>query len=88
MIGIGFGVLFAGYSTLVWSWSQLRGSNVSLVDLVWPGKYTGQTNPDSGSYTKPSSAPAPTKSTASSIGTPSTATPAQRRNTNQNHVAK
>lgn len=41
MIGVGFGVFFAGYSLLVYGWSQLRGRNASLVSLVWPGSYRG-----------------------------------------------
>lgn len=41
MIGVGFGVFFAGYSLLVYGWSQLRSKNASLVSIVWPGSYRG-----------------------------------------------
>ena len=36
MIGLGFGVFFAGYTLLAYGWSQLRGCNASFISLAWP----------------------------------------------------
>lgn len=41
MVGIGFGLFFAGYTLLSYGWSQLRGCNTGLIGVVWPGKYNG-----------------------------------------------
>lgn len=60
MIALGMGVFFAGYSVLVYGWSQLNGSNVSFVDLLWPGKWDGQLNKDSGNAATASGTKAPT----------------------------
>jgi hypothetical protein len=49
MVGIGLGVFFAGYSLLVYGWSQLQHCNASLVSIVWPGSYKG-CNPDPPAY--------------------------------------
>ncbi len=48
MTWIGLGVFWFGYSLVAYGWSQLQGSNVGLTALMWPGKYNGATNPDSG----------------------------------------
>jgi hypothetical protein len=87
MVGLGIGVFFSGYWLLAYGWSQIHGANASLIELGWPGSYKGP-NLDSGTAPSTSTPPATTKSTTSSIGTPSTSTAAQNRNTNQNHVAK
>ena len=55
MTPIGIGVLWLGYSVLVYGWSQLRGANVGLFTLMWPGKYEGKPNLDSGTPTRMSS---------------------------------
>ncbi len=53
MIGLGFGVFFAGYTLLAYGWSQVRSSNATLVQLVWPGSYKNIAPPD------PPAGPAP-----------------------------
>ena len=45
MIGLGFGVFFAGYTLLAYGFSQLRGCNAGFIDLVIPGRYS-TCNPD------------------------------------------
>lgn len=55
MVGLGFGVIVAGFSLAGYGWSQLRGCNASFVSLIWPGSYKG-CNPDSGTT---SATPAP-----------------------------
>lgn len=41
MVGVGFLVLFAGYSLLTYGWSQIQGSNTGLIGIVWPGAFNG-----------------------------------------------
>ena len=41
MVGVAFGVLFAGYTLFVYGLSQVRGCNAGLLDVLWPGRYTG-----------------------------------------------
>ncbi len=48
MVGLGFGVLFSGYVLLTYGWSQIRGSNATMVQLVWPGSFQNVAKPDSG----------------------------------------
>ena len=88
MVGLGIGVFFAGYTLLSYGWSQIHGANASLIELGWPGSYKGPSLDTGGTASPASTATATTKSTTPSIGTPSTSTAQQNRNTNQNHVAK
>lgn len=75
MTGLGFLVFFAGYSFVVYGWSQLRGSNVPLSALVWPGKFTGNLDADKGSPDSSSSStnttPAGAPATKQAGGSPS-----------------
>lgn len=53
MTWISMGVLWAGYTVLVFGWSQVRGCNAGLFSLVIPGKFTG-CNPDAPATSSPS----------------------------------
>lgn len=48
MPGVGSVVVLAGYVGVVLGWARIRGCNVGVRDIVWPGRYKG-CNPDSGS---------------------------------------
>ncbi len=79
MTPIGIGVLWLGYSVLVYGWSQLRGANVGLFTLMWPGKYNGKPAMDSGSPAGGSSAqaaPVPTHNAITGAG-PTITSPAE-----------
>lgn len=45
MPAIGMGLLWGGYSLLLWGYCQVRGYDISLTDLVVPGRYTGKWPP-------------------------------------------
>ena len=57
MIAVSGVIVFAGYQLVVYGWSQLQGQNAGFFDILWPGRYKGNT-PDKGSAT---SSPPPTK---------------------------
>ena len=46
MIAVSGALVFAGYQLLVYGWSQVNGANAGFFDILWPGRYTGNT-PDS-----------------------------------------
>lgn len=43
MIAVSGGLIFAGYQLLVYGWSQVQGSNAGFFDILWPGRYKGNT---------------------------------------------
>ena len=43
MVAVSGGLLFAGYQLLVYGWSQVNGANAGFFDILWPGRYTGNT---------------------------------------------
>jgi hypothetical protein len=47
MIAVSGGLVFIGYQLLVYGWSQVNGQNAGFFDILWPGRYKGNT-PDSG----------------------------------------
>jgi hypothetical protein len=89
MVGLGIGIFFSGYWLLAYGWSQIHGANASLIQLGWPGSYKGPsldvgTAPSTPAVLGSGSLP----TTPNAPGTPSTATPAQAKNSIQNHVGK
>ncbi len=68
MTPIGIGVLWLGYSVLAYGWSQLRGANVGLFTLMWPGKYDGKPNLDSGRSSASQAPPVPTHNAVAGSG--------------------
>ena len=50
MIAVSGALIFGGYTLAVYGWSQLQGQNAGFFDLLWPGRYKGNT-PDSGGAT-------------------------------------
>ena len=61
MIAISGVVVLAGYQLVAFGWSQLHGQNAGFFDILWPGRYKGNT-PDGGS-SKPGSSTSPTGTT-------------------------
>ena len=47
MVAVSGGLIFIGYQLLVYGWSQVQGSNAGFFDILWPGRYKGNT-PDGG----------------------------------------
>ena len=47
MLAVGALVALAGYTLVAYGWSQVRGCNAGLFDVVWPGRFHG-CNPDTG----------------------------------------
>ena len=43
MVAISGGLIFLGYQLLTYGWSQVQGSNAGFFDLLWPGRYKGNT---------------------------------------------
>jgi hypothetical protein len=41
MVALGFGVIWAGYSTAFWGWCLIRGYDVTFGQLVSPTGYYG-----------------------------------------------
>lgn len=89
MIGIGFALLFGGYSVLAYGWSQVRGCNAGVLEVIWP--FTGYRGckPDSGSAvvggraSVPGSTPPQLPPPGTTITTiPGTGTKTQRRRQN------
>ena len=50
MIAVSGAIVIAGYQLVAYGWSQLQGQNAGFFDLLWPGRYKGNT-PDKGSAT-------------------------------------
>ena len=50
MVAVSGGLIFLGYQLLVYGWSQVNGQNAGFFDILWPGRYQGNT-PDSGALT-------------------------------------
>ena len=46
MVAVSGGLLFAGYTLVVYGWSQVNHGNAGLLDILWPGRYKG--NPQDG----------------------------------------
>jgi len=53
VIAVSGAIVFAGYQLAAYGWSQLQGQNAGFFDLLWPGRYKGNT-PDKGSSTSSS----------------------------------
>ncbi len=47
MIAVSGALIFIGYQLTVYGWSQVRGQNAGFFDILWPGRYQGNT-PDAG----------------------------------------
>lgn len=58
MLGLGFGLIFAGYTLFAYGFSQVRSQNAGFIEMVWPGKFS---NPaaDSGGSTVSQGTPTP-----------------------------
>lgn len=46
MVAVSGGLIFIGYQLMAYGWSQVNGSNAGFFDLLWPGRFTGN-SPDS-----------------------------------------
>lgn len=46
MVAVSGALIFIGYQLTVYGWSQIRGQNAGFFDILWPGRYNGNT-PDS-----------------------------------------
>jgi hypothetical protein len=43
MIAVSGGLMFLGYQLTVYGFSQIRGQNAGFFDILWPGRYKGNT---------------------------------------------
>jgi hypothetical protein len=43
MIAVSGGLMFIGYQLMVYGFSQVRGQNAGFFDILWPGRYKGNT---------------------------------------------
>lgn len=46
MVAVSGVLIFLGYQLTAYGWSQVRGQNAGFFDILWPGRYKGNT-PDS-----------------------------------------
>ena len=65
MVGIGLGILFMGYWIGAYGWSQIRGCNAGIVDLIIPGRYKGCAPDGQGAAGGAPVGPGPNPATAS-----------------------
>lgn len=43
VVAVSGALIFAGYQLLVYGWSQVNGANAGFFDILWPGRYNGNT---------------------------------------------
>ena len=53
MVAVSGVLILAGYQLVTYGWSQVRGANAGFFDILWPGRYTGNTPDASGSPPPP-----------------------------------
>lgn len=45
MVTVGMGLAWLGYSLIFWGYCEIKGYDISLVQIMIPGKYTGSWPP-------------------------------------------
>ena len=69
MVAISGVMILAGYQLVSYGWSQVRGNNAGFFDILWPGRYTGNT-PDGGSSSSSSSTTSTTRTNPNGVTVP------------------